>query len=354
MPQYALIDKKGLYIIVASFGQLCLPLLIALLFSTAVSADWHHATRSIMGTEIRVSLWHTDKPQATEAINAVMAEMQRINDALSPYLDASELSRLNRLASKERQAISPEMRLLLDKSLYFGELSKGAFDISFASVGWRYNYREAQQPSETEIASLLPAINYKLIELDRQGSTVRFQHPDLRIDLGGVAKGYAVDRAIALLEQRGISHASVSAGGDSRLLGDRRGQPWRVGIKKPRGIKVSDNTPTDYKAETAIVLPLQDTAVSTSGDYERYFIDANTGERIHHIINPRTGKSASGIASVTVLGPKGIDTDPLSTSVFVMGVTEGLRLVNQMPGFDCVIIDRSGKVHYSAGLEPAG
>jgi thiamine biosynthesis lipoprotein len=133
-------------------------------------------------------------------------------------------------------------------------------------------------------------------------------------------------------------HASLSAGGDSRVLGDKRGRPWLVGIKNPRADAV------------AISLPLDNVAVSTSGDYERYFI-ADSGERVHHIINPRTGKSTSGVNSVTIIGPQGFDTDPLSTSVFVMGPEKGLALINKLPGFDAVIITSQGKVLYSQGLE---
>ena len=151
-----------------------------------------------------------------------------------------------------------------------------------------------------------------------------------------------MDRAIAILEQYEVRHASVSAGGDSRLLGNRHGRPWVIGVKHPR--------PAVGDREAVIRLPLSDTAVSTSGDYERYFIDDETGERIHHILQPRTGKSASEVMSVTVLGRRGVYTDPLSTTVFVLGVEKGLGLVNGLNGFDAIIIDSRGKVHYSEGL----
>ena len=128
-------------------------------------------------------------------------------------------------------------------------------------------------------------------------------------------------------------------------MGDKMGRPWIVGIKNPRAGENHDSPPV-------IRLPLTDTAISTSGDYERYFIDDTSGERIHHIINPKTGRSATGVISVTVLGPKGVDTDPLSTTVFVLGVEKGLKLVNRLQGIDCVIIDSSGKVHFSTGLSP--
>jgi thiamine biosynthesis lipoprotein len=176
--------------------------------------------------------------------------------------------------------------------------------------------------------------------LDTTANTVWFEHPGVFIDLGGIAKGYAVDTASAILQnQFGVEHANITAGGDSRVIGDKFGRPWLVGIKNPRADAV------------AVTLPLTNVSLSTSGDYERYFIDQN-GERVHHILNPRTGKSASGINSVTVLGPAGFDTDPLAKIVFILGPEKGLAIINKLPGFDAVIITNEGKVRYSKGLEP--
>ena len=149
-----------------------------------------------------------------------------------------------------------------------------------------------------------------------------------------------MDRAIAIVQQMGVAYASVSAGGDSRVIGNKLGRPWLVGIKNPRS-----------ETDVAITVPLEDCAISTSGDYERYFIDSD-GARVHHILNPRTGKSTTGIASVSIIGPHGFETDPLSTSVFVLGVEKGLELINTLPGYDAIIITTAGKVHYSTGLAP--
>lgn len=329
----------------AAYSTCCFLFCCLTVFSSAAKAEWHRDMQPIMGTEVSVTLWHKDEQLAKGAMTAVMDEMRRINDTLSPYIESSDLSQVNRLAAQSPQSISSELAYLVDKSLFFSRLSEGAFDITYASVGWRYDYREKNQPSQGEIASLLPAINYQWLELDKSSLTLKYGHENVRIDLGGIAKGYAVDRAADKLVALGVEHATVSAGGDSRIIGDRRGRPWIIGIKKPRAANGTD--------EAAIKLPLQDVAISTSGDYERFFIDEKTGERIHHILNPKTGGPAQGVTSVTVLGPLGADTDPLSTSVFVMGVERGLALINKLPGFDCIIIDRYGKVHYSAELLPA-
>lgn len=325
---------------------LCCRWLLALvwLLPLPAMAEWVSDQQNAMGTRITISVWHGDKAIAEQAIADVMAEMDRIDQTYSPYIETSELTRVNRLAATAAQSVSAEMALLLRRSRQVSELTGGAFDITYASVGHLYNYREQQQPSAATIEAKKAAIDYRGVVVTGQGSDIKvaFKHPDIVIDLGGIAKGFAVDQAIAILQKRGIRHASISAGGDSRLLGDRRGRPWLVGIENPR-----------QQDAVAIKLPLADVAVSTSGDYERFFVDPETGERIHHIINPRSGTSAKGIASVTIIGNRGLETDPLSTSVFVLGVTQGLALINRLDGIDAIIIDSKGKVHYSEGLLPS-
>lgn len=319
---------------------LCIVLFIV---SHSALAKWYGDEQDIMGTKVSVVLWLEDDIKAKQAVSAVMTEMRRIDEHFSPYIETSELYRVNQLASKASAqhplGISSELAAIVDKSLHYSALSEGAFDITFASLARYYDYRNKLTPSERQRQELLPAINYRLIHLDTKNSTIWFEHPKLYIDLGGIAKGYAVDKAIAILQAYGVRHASVGAGGDSRVIGDKFGRPWMIGIKNPRADAV------------AITLPLENVAVSTSGDYERYFID-DKGARVHHIINPRTGKSANGINSVTIIGPLGFDTDPLSTAVFVMGAKKGLALINNLAGFDAVIITSEGKVLYSEGLEP--
>ena len=156
------------------------------------------------------------------------------------------------------------------------------------------------------------------------------------IDLGGIAKGYAVDRSIELLARAGIRNALVSAGGDTRVMGKRREWPWQVGIRDPR------------KDGIVSMIPLEDAAISTSGDYERFF--EQDGVRYHHILNPGTGDSAREVHSASVIGMQATDTDALSTSVFVLGVNKGLALINRIPDTEAIIIDNRGLLHYSDGL----
>jgi thiamine biosynthesis lipoprotein len=313
--------------------------LSALLLLTALpaSAEWFSRDEAIMGTAVRVELWHEDAKAARAAMAAVIDEMHRVDRLMSPYKEDSELSRINREAAKGPVRISPEMAAIVGRAIEFSKLSGGAFDITFSSVGYLYDYRRHVRPNDEQIARMLPGIDYRHLELDPAGHTLRFAREGVRIDLGGIAKGWAVDRSIEILRKRGITNALVSAGGDTRLLGDKRGRPWSVGIRDPR-----------RRGAVAAVLPLADTAFSTSGDYERFFIE--DGVRYHHIINPRTGKSATGVRSVTVIAADATTTEGLTKSVFVKGPMDGLAFIESLDNVEAIVIDADGRMHVSQGL----
>ncbi len=313
-------------------------LLMAVLFATPSSAAWYSRHAAIMGTRIGVEVWQVNEAQAQQAIDEVLAEFRRLDQALSPYIESSELYRVNREAAERPVKISREFFDLIRTSLDYSRLTGGAFDITFASVGYQYDYRKGIKPSDQAIADSLPLIDYRLVKLDADTGTVAFARPGVHIDLGGIAKGYAVDRCIELLRATGIGNALVTAGGDSRILGDHRGRPWNIGIQAPR-----------EQQGLAAVLPLSETAISTSGDYERYFeLD---GVRYHHIISPKTGRSAGELRSVTILGPNATRTDALSPSVFVLGLQQGMALIDRLDDVEGVIIDDRGGMHTSKGLE---
>jgi thiamine biosynthesis lipoprotein len=317
----------------------CLALAVLALNGLAadVQAAWYQREAAIMGTRVAVELWSEDPALAERAMQAVMDEMRRTDELMSHYKPQSQLSVVNAHAAERPVEVDPTIIEVVARALEFSRLSGGAFDITYASVGYLYDYRAHQKPSDAQIELALAGVDYRRVQLDRAARTIRFTAPGVRIDLGGIAKGYAVDRSIETLRKLGIRHAIVNAGGDTRLLGDRRGAPWIVGVRDPRN-------------DGALVtrLPLADEAVSTSGDYERYF-EAD-GERYHHILVPGTGKSAREVRSVTILGPDATTTDGLSTSVFVLGVRRGLELVERMPGIEAVIVDAEGRIHHSAGL----
>jgi thiamine biosynthesis lipoprotein len=218
-------------------------------------------------------------------------------------------------------------------------LTHGAFDITFDSVGQHYDFRERRRPDPATVARELELIDYRLVVAEPSNRSIRCLKPGVRINLGGIAKGYAVERGAGILRELGIRHAIVTAGGDSRLVGDRRGQPWMVGVRDPRG-----------DGDVTIRIPLENEAISTSGDYERYFEE--NGKRYHHIIEPTTGEPVNGVHSATIVGPDAVITDALSTSVFVMGVDQGLRLIATLPDYEGIVIDAEGRLFYSDGLRP--
>lgn len=308
--------------------------------SAAAQAEWHRYTDTAMTTPINLEFWSEDPERADRIAEDVLAVFHRIDRTMSRYREDSELSAVNRLAAREPVPVSADLFNVLKKAREVSELSRGAFDISFGSVGFLYDYRAEQQPTAEQLDAGLGFINYRDIFLNHEDQTVRFRQDGLKLDLGGIAKGFAVDLGVAVLRQAGVRHAQLSAGGDMRLLGDRRSRPWVVGVRDPRS-----------EDRNAVVLPLADSAVSTSGDYERFFID-EAGERVHHILVPTTGKPVRGVQSVTILGADALTTDGLSTAVFVLGPEKGLDMIDRLPGVDAIIIDADRRMHYSEGLRP--
>ena len=309
----------------------------ALPVAKAEAGVWLARDEVAMGTAIRVELWCEDTARGNAAIAEVMAEMHRIDRSMSPHKADSELSLINRNAAREPVALSNEMFLLLVQAQRFSQFSQGAFDITYASAGCLYDYREGVAPSAAALEQGRAAIGWRGLELDARTRSVRFARPGMRIDLGGFAKGHAVDNAAAILTRHGIQHAHVAAGGDSRVIGDKRGRPWTIGVRDPR------------KANgLAAMLPLVDTAISTSGDYERFF--EKNGVRHHHIVDPATGASPSAVRSVTVLAPDGLTCEALSKTVFVLGALRGMELVESVEGVDAVVVDAAGELHFSSGM----
>ena len=317
--------------------RFCLAVTLLLATVGSARADWHAREEPIMGTRIAVEVWHADTAAAEAAIDAVIAEMRRIDSLMSTYKPESQVSQVNREAAAGPVKVDPELARLVARALEFSRMSGGAFDITYASVGYLYDYRAGKHPTDAEIAAALPAINWRHVVVDLSGSTIRFLEPGVRIDLGGIAKGHAVDSCIALLEARGISNATVTAGGDSRILGDRRGRPWIVGIRHP-----------DDRERVIARIPLEDAAISTSGDYERFFDE--DGVRYHHIIDPKTGKSPHGVRSVTIIAPTSTLAEGLTKSVFILGPERGMALVAEQADVDAVVVTAEGKVLYSSGL----
>jgi thiamine biosynthesis lipoprotein len=323
--------------------KLLRPILVLVLVATAlpVQAEWvRRVTDGIMGTRITVELWGDDKAKSDAAIDAVLDEMRHIDESMSTYKPTSEVSQVNAHAAEGPMPISKELFDLLRTAKEYSVITDGAFDITYASVGYLYDFRKRIRPNDAQIAKALPAVNYRHILLDPKKQTVQFSQKGVRIDLGGIAKGYAVDCGIDVLKARGVTRAYVSAGGDSRIIGDRFGRPWMVGIRDP----------TKGEGQVITRIPLVDAAISTSGDYERFFEE--NGVRYHHIIDPHTGHSASKVRSATIIGPTATRTDGLSKTAFVLGPDRAMEIYNRIDDIDAIIVKLDGTVVHSKGMQP--
>jgi thiamine biosynthesis lipoprotein len=301
---------------------------------------WYKYNDTAMTTRIELEFWFENTEQADALAKQVFKIFHEIDQRMNRYDPNSELSLLNRVAAKEPLQVSPSLFEVLLEASRISRLSDGAFDISFGSAGFLYDYRKKVKPGERALVEAAESIDYRKIMLDSSSGTVALMDDRMVLDLGGIAKGYAVDKGAGALVRHGVKYARLSAGGDMRLIGDKLGNPWVVGVQDPRN-----------EGEQAVLLPLADVAVSTSGDYERFFID-DDGKRVHHILSPKTGKPVNGVQSVTVIGSQATETDALSTAVFVLGVVDGLALINSLPRIDVVIVDAQRKLHFSEGLMP--
>jgi thiamine biosynthesis lipoprotein len=325
----------------SGFRLRLIQLLGALVLMPAAHAEWITRDEAIMGTRCAVELWSEDRAKGDAAITSVFDDMRRIDRLMSTWKEDTEISKVNREGSKHPVKISAELFWLLKESVRYSELSHGAFDITYASVGYLYDFKKGVHPDQKAIDAALPGINWRHMVLDEKNHTVFFTRPGMRIDLGGIAKGHSVDRGIEILKKQGVTRAMVNAGGDTRIIGDRFGKPWVVGVRDP-----------DHEGKVFLRLPLTDAAFSTSGDYERYFDE--DGKRFHHIIDPKTGDSARKCRSVTVISDTATRTDALTKTVFIMGPEEGIKFIDTLSGVDAVAVAPDGRMFYSMGLAPPG
>ena len=293
-------------------------------------------TALIMGTVVEIKAYTGDEKQLDRDITAAFDEMRRVENQFSSFKPDSEISQLNQATGPFK--VSKETAQLLQAGQRIARLSDGAFDMGLGRLIklWGIETDHPHVPTEAEIRETLERVGPEDLEID--GTTVRKADPELKVDLGGIAKGYAVDRAIEVLRQAGVQSAAVNAGGDIRLLGDRNGQPWRIGIQHPR----------DPKAVLA-TLPLSNRAVVTSGDYERYF--EKDGIRYHHIFDPTSGRPARLCQSVTVVAADATTADALATAAFVLGPIKGLKLLEDQEGVEGLIVTASGDLVQTSGLK---
>lgn len=277
--------------------------------------------RMVMGTFVTITMVHTNQDESHRALLAAFDEIHRINDLMSVHKENSEVSLLNKKGFYEN--ISSDTKYVIQRSKYFSELSDGAFDITILPILklWEYSTHQGKIPTDTEITGQAKLVNYKDIVV-KDGS-IAFRKAGMGITTAGVGKGYAVDKAIEALQQYGIEHALVNAGGDIRVIGGKTETiPWKIAVRDPRN-----------KSRIVTTFEFFDQAIATSGAYQRGFND---------IINPRAGRPAQGILSSTVIAETAIDADILATCICILGSTTGLELIRKLENAKAFIITSDG------------
>ena len=307
----------------------------------------------LMGTSISINVWLDPGKQAADAgdaMQAAFAEIARIESIMSEWQPTTELSRMNAAAGGDPLEISPELFTVLKRSREISEITDGAFDVTFYGVGqlWTFD-RGAKPPSPDTIAAKLELVDWRGIELfdDPHHPKARLAKPGMKVGLGAIAKGYAVDRASAVLRERGFANHVVEGGGDTYVSGTKAGKTWMVGVQNPH----AKLDPTGTTPPVLGALPSTNRSVVTSGDYERYF--EYEGRRYAHIFDPRTGvplEEAKSALSVTLVAANATDADAFCTAVAVMGPKQGMAFVEAHPELGAIIIARDGEMTISTNL----
>ncbi len=304
-----------------------------------VTAPPPRETRSLplMGTVFDVSL-PAGRADAFDAVFAVFAD---VDAKMSEWKEGSPLAEVNRAAGMRAVAVPADLRALLHRSVGLAALTGGAFEPTWAALWglWDFKAQPPHVPDPAAVKAAVLLIDYRDIAIDDVAGTVRLARSGMKIGLGGIAKGWALDRAAEALRARGVSTFLLSAGGQVYAGGNNGGVPWKVGVRDPRG------GPDEFFA----VIEVTDVSVSTSGDYERYF-DVD-GVRYHHILDPKTGMPSRGLRCATVIAADATLADALSTAVMVLGRDQGLALVERLPGVQALVVDDLGKVSTSSGLK---
>jgi thiamine biosynthesis lipoprotein len=319
-------------------------LTLALTTACAAPESVQRVTRSglAMGSSLELTAWTADTPSADAAFAAIFAEFDRLDRMMSVWKPDSEIVRLNAAAGDHPVPVSPELIEVLERARTISEWTGGKFDVTFGALSdlWKFDQDQDNTiPDPLDVKRRLPLINYRNLVIDEQARTAFLTQKGMRAHLGGIGKGYAVERSVGILRARGLRDFMIQAGGDLYVGGQRGDRPWRLGVKDPRG----EGDAIFGRVE------LSDATFSTSGDYERFFMKG--GRRYHHIIDPTTGEPARGCRSVTIVAPSATVADGLSTGVFLLGPVEGMALIERLPDVEGVIVSAANQVLVSSGLK---
>lgn len=291
-----------------------------------------------MGSDLEIEVFGPGQAVCDRAVKEAHEEIDRLERIMTDWKQESPLMDVNRAAGKKPVEVPPELLFIVERSLKMSDLTEGAFDITFAGAGKLWNWRDPRIPTDEEVKASLANVGWKGVVLDEKARTIYLSRPGMRLGLGGIGPGYAGDLAMDKIRKLGIRDACVNLSGDIMVIGKKNGKPWDIGVTHPR-----------KKGESIAVLPVTNAAVSTSGDYERFF--EKDGKRYCHIIDPRTGYPADLCQSVTIVAPNLAFADALATGVFVLGPEKGMSLVEKLEGVDALIVSADGKFTVSKGLK---
>jgi FAD:protein FMN transferase len=294
-----------------------------------------------MGSTLEITAWTADEGAAKTAFDEVFDEFARLEALMSTWIPESDVSRINHAAGIEGVPASAEVREALAAARQISELTGGKFDVTFGALSglWKFDHdQDNAVPDMDVVRARLPLIDYRAIRVNDAAGTVFLARKGMSMHLGGIGKGYALDRAADILRRRGLRDFMIQTGGDMYVSGLKDGKPWRLGIQDPRGAS----------NQSFAELDLSNGTFSTSGDYERSFV--KDGRRYHHILDPKTGEPATGSRSVTIVANRAVLADGLSSGVFLLGPDAGMALIERLPDVEGVIVSSRNEVLISSGL----
>ena len=297
--------------------------------------------QSLLGSPFEITVVAKDSIQGNLFSDLAITEVRRIENLISDWIPTSQISKVNHNAGISPIKVDKEVYDLVDRATKISKLTSGAFDISYASMDriWKFDGSMKEMPTPEEIRKSVEKVGYQNIILNSKDTTIFLKNKGMKLGLGGIGQGYIADKIKVLLQEKGCSSGLVNVSGDINTWGKQpNGNLWTVGIVNPMN-----------KNKVFATFPLDDSAVETSGSYEKYV--TFNGKRYSHIIDPRTGYPATGIISVSVFAKQTELADALATGIFVMGVEVGLDLVNQLKGIGCIIVDDKGGIHVSKNID---
>lgn len=327
--------NKKLYILALIF-------VLSLTISSCSNNEVNSVTKTSykMGTVVKVKVYSS---KAESIVKTALGLLDKLEEKLSAHIKSSEISKINEMAGKRAVKVSNDTYNVVSKAVEYAELSQGRFDPTIGPVVdlWGIGTKEQNIPNGKELGKKKKLVNYKQVRLYPEAKKVKLMKEGMKLDVGGIAKGYAADKVIDLFKEKGVPKAFISLGGNVSVLGTKAdGSAWKVGIQDPK----------EGRGKVMASVELKNKTVVTSGNYERYFM--KNGVRYHHILNPNTGRPArNGVISSTIVADSSFDADALSTVVYIMGVKEGLKLINDLADVQALIVTENNKVYATSEIK---